>query len=69
MIDPQKMKPLDLGKVLKKYSGDWIALIPNSNKVAANGKELKEVVKIAKEKGIKNPVMLKARPAHGPYIG
>jgi len=69
MVASQNMKPIDLTKVLKKYKGKWVALIPNSNEVAASGKVLKEVVIKAQDRGIHNPVMLKATPAYGPFVG
>ena len=69
MAGLQKTKPIDLRQVLARYNGHWVALIPNTNKVAASGRKVKAVVEAAKKKGVESPVVLKARPAYGPYIG
>ncbi len=59
----------DLGKLIKKYAGLWIAFKPETNLVVASGKDLKTVVNGAKEKGIKIPVVFKVPMENIPFIG
>jgi len=63
------MRAVDMRQVLKKYNGSWVALKPYTNKVTASGNIPREVVEAAKKRGVKNPVVLKARPVQHLFIG
>ncbi len=63
-----KLKIHDLSKTLRKYSNQWLALKPNSNKVVASGKELKKVIQEARNKGVGHPIVTRAPKNYGAYI-
>lgn len=48
------MKPFNFGDLVSKYSNKWIAMDDNF-KVIAKGDSLREVLKIARNKGVFNP--------------
>ena len=57
------MLSIDLTAVLKDAPvGDWIALSHGQDRIVATAKTLDEAVKIAKERGEENPVVLKVPP-------
>ncbi len=59
----------DLSKILKNVRTGWIALTPDNEKMVAKGTSLKEVLKLAKKKGVKNPSVFKAAPFENYFIG
>lgn len=60
---------VNLSKVLAKYKKGWLAFSPSNWHLVATGKNLKEVLKRAQEKGIKNPSVLKAAPVKNLLVG
>ncbi len=60
------MKPIDLTKIIKKYTSGWIALSPDYRKVVGHGKSIKTVVDQAQSKGIDDPVLMRAAKSYGP---
>ncbi len=63
------MSPINLSKILSKYKKGWLALSPDSKKLIATGKTLKEVLEKANKKGVKNPTVLKTAPVGNFLIG
>jgi len=63
------MAAINISKILSKYKKGWLALSPDNWKLIATGKTLDEVLKKAREKGIKNPGLLKAAPADRLLVG
>ena len=59
---------IDLSKILKPYSDEWVALSGNETKVIASGKTVKEVLKKAKEKGENSPIITKVPTEYGNYV-
>lgn len=53
------MKAIDMTKIYKSYKGKWVAMKNYNTKpaVVAAGKNLKEVLQKAEEKGYKHPVV------------
>lgn len=60
------MKPIDLTKVIKKYTNGWIALSPDYKKVVGHGKSIQVAVNQAQSKGIMDPVLMRAAKSYGP---
>lgn len=60
------MKPIDLTKVIKKYTNGWIALSPDYKKVVGHGKSIKVVVSQAQSKGVEDPILMRAAKSYGP---
>ena len=58
----------DLSKILKPYSNEWVALSKERDRVVSNGKNLEKVVKEAKDKGEKHPVVTKVPKDYGNYV-
>jgi len=50
---------IDLSKILKPYSNEWVALSEDEKKVVASGKTVKEVLQKAKVKGENSPILTK----------
>ncbi len=65
-----KERRIDLTKILKPYVKDnlWVALSPNYSKVVATGKDALKVIESAKNKNIKNPVMIKATEDYSSFV-
>lgn len=64
------MKAIDMTKVYGNYKGKWVALEgPNSNEVVASGKNLKEVLKKAEQKGFRMPMMMQVPKEILPIVG
>jgi len=63
------MTPIDLSKILSRHKKGWLALTPNYQDLIATGKTLDEVLKKAREKGVKNPSVLKAVPVSHLFVG
>jgi predicted metal-dependent phosphotriesterase family hydrolase len=53
------MKAIDMSPIIKKYRGYFVALSWDRKKVFAKGHTPEEVIKKAKRKGIKEPVIAK----------
>ena len=60
------MKPVDLTKVVKKYTSGWIALSPDYKKVVGHGRTIDKAAKEAETKGIREPVLMRAAESYGP---
>ena len=60
------MKPIDLTKVIKKYTSGWIALSPDYKKVVGHGKTIKRAVDEAQSHGVGDPVLMRAAKSYGP---
>lgn len=63
-----KIKTVDLSKSLNKYSNEWLALEPESMKVIAVGKLLKDALDSARKKGVESPILTRAPQNYGTYI-
>lgn len=63
------MAIIDLSKILSKYKKGWLALSPDNWELIATGKTLEEALEKAREKGVKNPGLLKAAPVDRLFIG
>jgi len=60
---------IDWTKIYKKYKGLWVALKDDEKSVVASGKTVKEVMKEAKKKGFKEPILFRVPTEIIPYIG
>lgn len=63
------MKNINLSSILKKHTEGWLAFSPDNRRLVATGKTLKEVLKKSREKGIKDPSVLKAAPFQAMFAG
>ena len=59
---------INLSRVLKSYSNEWLALSHNQKKILGRGKNPKAAYKRAIAKGEKNPVLVRAPRDFGTYI-
>ena len=50
---------IDLSKILKPYSNEWVALSEDEKRVVASGKTIKETLQEANKKGEKSPIITK----------
>ncbi len=60
------MKPIDLTKVIEKYTSGWIALSQDYKRVVGHGKSIEVAVTQAQSKGIDDPVLMRASSSYGP---
>lgn len=60
------MKPIDLTKIIKKYTKGWLALSPDYKKVVGHGRSIEIAVRQAESKGVKDPVLMRAAKSYGP---
>lgn len=58
----------DLSKILKGHSNEWVVLDSTASRVVASGEEPKDVLKIARDKGIDHPILTRAPANYGAYI-
>ncbi|MBI3290347.1 hypothetical protein HYZ78_03035 [Candidatus Microgenomates bacterium] len=63
------MKPIDLRKILSKYTSGWIALTPDNRKFIANANSLKEVISRANKRGVPDPTVFKAVSNRQFFVG
>lgn len=56
-MEKELKKAIDLSKILKSYSNEWVALSSDEKRVIASAKTVKEALKIAREKGEESPIM------------
>jgi hypothetical protein len=70
MIGMKKELLIDLSMVLKPYTKDrlWVALYPNYKKVAGVGKTPKEALEQARNKKIKNSILIQAIPDYSSFV-
>ena len=66
------MRPINMIKIYSNYKGKWVALESATKiKVVASGKNLKEVLGKAEQKGFRMPLMIQVPkeilPIVGPY--
>ncbi|EKD58116.1 MAG: hypothetical protein ACD_57C00026G0002 [uncultured bacterium] len=59
----------NLYKLIKKYSGKWVAFKPDTQKVVSSGKDAVKVYKEAQKKGVGVPTLFKVPIKYVPYIG
>ena len=59
----------NLIELIKKYSGKWIALKPDTQRVISSGKDAVKVYKEARKKGVEIPTLFKVPTKYIPYIG
>jgi len=54
-----KMKPIDMGKIVKQHRGKWVAIVDTgqSAKVVVSGNTRKQVQRKCKELGIERPII------------
>ncbi len=63
------MAVIDLGKKISKYKKGWVALTPDSKRVVGSGNSLHEALEKAREKGVKDPTLLKVPIPHRIFLG
>ncbi len=63
------MSSVDLRKFLKKHKSGWLALTPDNKKEVASGKTLREVISVAKTKGVNRPSVFKIPNLETYYVG
>lgn len=62
-------KPKDLTKILRPYSGEWVALSADGQRLAGHGPTPEVALKQAHKKGERNPILMGAPDKHwGSYI-
>lgn len=64
----QLLKTKDLSKILEPYSNEWVALSRDEKRILSSGQDLKEVVRIAQEKGELHPIVTKVPQDYGNYV-
>jgi hypothetical protein len=55
-----QLQKLNLKQLFKKFSGTWIALDPENNKVVATANSPKLAIKKAQKVGVSHPVLTRA---------
>lgn len=60
---------MDMRNLIKKYSGQWVALDVSMEKIIANGKDIKKVFTEAGSKYKKTPFLFKVPTELIGYIG
>jgi len=55
-------------KILKGYSDKWVVLDPTISRVVVAGNEPKDILKIARDKGVDHPVLTRVPAHNGVYI-
>jgi len=60
---------IDWTKICKKYKGLWIGLKDDEKTVVASGKNVKEVMWKAKQKGYETPILFRVPTKIIPYVG
>lgn len=55
----QKNKEFDFSSLFIHHKGKWVALDKNETKILGSGSSVKEVVKQARKKGVKIPILFK----------
>lgn len=63
------MSIIDLSRIIKKHSDEWIALTSDHKKLIASGKSLNQTLKIASKKGIKDPSVFKVPGVNTLFVG
>lgn len=64
------MKAINMKAIYRKYKGRWVALESATRiKVVASGKNLKEVLEKAEQKGFKMPMMVQVPKEILPIVG
>lgn len=56
-----------LEKLIKKYSGKWVAFKPHSSKIVVSGEDAVKVYKSAQKKGLKIPTLFKVPTKLTPF--
>ena len=64
-----KANKLDLTKITKSKSKQWIALSPHSNKVIGQASTLKKVLQVARKSKIGNPTVFKIGQFSSSFVG
>lgn len=68
MINEIIESAIDLSKILEPYSDKWVALSCDEKKVIASGNTVKDVLRMAKEKGETKPILTKVPKNYGNYV-
>ena len=63
-----KMRAIDMTPVIKKYPGYFVALTLDRKKVLAKGHSPQEVIKEAKKRGFKDPILTKIPEENRSYL-
>lgn len=63
-----QIKTIDLSKILKNYSNEWVALSYDQKKVVGRGEHPRQAHEQAVLKGEKDPVLVRAPKDFGTYI-
>ena len=61
-------KGIDLSEIYKAYPNQWIAISDDESKVIASGTSLDKVIKEARKKGAKEPIVTKTPKEFKSYI-
>lgn len=63
------MAPIDLSRIIKQNKNRWVALTPDNKKMVAAASSLGKVLKLATQKGVKDPSVFKAPNIRNLFIG
>ena len=63
-----QIKTIDLSKILKNCSNEWVALSSTQEKVVGRGERPRQAYEQAVLKGEKDPVLVRAPKDFGTYI-
>jgi hypothetical protein len=58
----------DMSKILRGYSNKWVVLDSTASRVVVAGKEPKDVVQIARDRGVDHPILTRVPAHYGVYI-
>lgn len=56
-------------KIYQKYRGQWVALKDDEKTVVASGRTVQSVMRKAKEKGSRQPILMRVPTKIVPYVG
>ena len=63
------MRALDRTAMAKKYKGKWVALRADRKTVIGSGSTAKQVMAIARKKGVDTPIITRMPRVIRPFIG
>lgn len=60
---------IDWTKTYNKYKGLWVAFLKDEKTVVASGKTAKQALKMARQKGHANPILMRMPKALTAFVG
>lgn len=67
-MSPADQIPINLGKLLSPFKGEWVTLSHDEKRVLGHGNDINDALRQARDKGEDRPILIKAPDEHSIFL-